>query len=279
MSKFTTEVRYICEHYAGLEESVGYDGVQKVCEKAAPSIFEMYPIFDEAYRQALNVKILRHFYTREIGAETVGLWKLWLNNKMNEIMPYYNQLYKSQLIEFNPLYNVDITTHKEGTADEDSSRGQSRINSRSSKGEVDSTAKNDTNSVTGTTINQDRTRHDEDKYSETPQGSLEGVLSGDYLTNARVLDGNDTNKENNTTIGNANGESAYTENNSRSENETEMLDGTSKIKNTEDYTETVLGKQGDASYSKLLAEFRATMLNIDMQIINELNPLFMGLWE
>lgn len=27
--------------------------------------------------------------------------------KLNTIMPYYNQLYKSALLEFNPLYDAD----------------------------------------------------------------------------------------------------------------------------------------------------------------------------
>ena len=85
MSKYTTQVRFICESLAGYDESQGYDEVDSIVETAAPQIFEEYPIFDEAYRLPLNKKILRHFYTREICAETVGLWKLWLNNKMNEI--------------------------------------------------------------------------------------------------------------------------------------------------------------------------------------------------
>lgn len=66
-----------------------------------------YPIFDENYRRPLNNKILRHYWFREIGFETAELFKRYLNQTLAEIMPYYNQLYKSELIEFNPLYNVD----------------------------------------------------------------------------------------------------------------------------------------------------------------------------
>ena len=65
-----------------------------------------YPIFDENYRATLNDKIIKHYYFREIGLETPGLFKFYLNQKLAEIMPYYNKLYKSELIEFNPLYNV-----------------------------------------------------------------------------------------------------------------------------------------------------------------------------
>ena len=87
MSKYTTELRYICEMYAG-GESKGYSDVNKVIQAAIPKVFDFdFPIFDEAYRNVLCTKILKHYYTREIAAETVGLWKLWLDTKMNEIMP------------------------------------------------------------------------------------------------------------------------------------------------------------------------------------------------
>ena len=92
MSKYTTEVRYICEMYAG-GTSGDYDDIDDIVSSAREAIFASYPIFDEQYRPVLEKKILKHYYTREIGEESVGLWKMRLNNKLNEIMPYYNQLF------------------------------------------------------------------------------------------------------------------------------------------------------------------------------------------
>ena len=110
MSKYTTEVRFICEVNSGLNESVGYSKIEDVITGAIPKIFDFdFPIFDENYRTVLEKKILKHFYTREIGEETTGLWKLRLDTKLNEIMPYYNKLYKSELLEFNPLYTANLT--------------------------------------------------------------------------------------------------------------------------------------------------------------------------
>ena len=109
MANYTTQVRTICEVNAGYDESVGFGDVATVIEKSREKIFNFsYPIFDESYKSVLETKILKHYYTREIGLETVGLWKLKLDTKLNEIMPYYNQLYKSELLEFNPLYDVDL---------------------------------------------------------------------------------------------------------------------------------------------------------------------------
>lgn len=238
MSKYTTEVRYICENYAGLTESAGYDNVDEIVEAAAPYIFEKYPIFDELYRLGLNKKILRHFYTREIGSETVGLWKLWLNNKMNEIMPLYNQMYESTLLEFNPLYDVDVTTTHEG--------------------EDAGTAGRENTSSGRTDNNLTDTSETVDKYSDTPQGGLTGVENGTYLTNARITNGTNSNTGDVQT----------------SDSSTESSD----FSNTNSYIDHVVGKHGGMTYSKMIAEFRENMINVDNMIIDELNDLFMKLY-
>lgn len=71
-----------------------------------------YPIFDENYRETLNHNILYHYYENEIGFETAPLFRFYLNQKLNEIMPYYNELYKVQkkLIDDKLLLNnVNLT--------------------------------------------------------------------------------------------------------------------------------------------------------------------------
>lgn len=111
MSKYTTEVRYICENYANQSESKGYNSVQSILDNSWDKVFDFdFPIFDENYREPLCKKILKHFYTREIGEETVGLWKLRLDDRMNEIMPYFNKLYESELISIEPLVNYRVRT-------------------------------------------------------------------------------------------------------------------------------------------------------------------------
>lgn len=77
-----------------------------------------YPIFDENYRETLNNNILHHYYENEIGFETAPLFRFYLNQKLNEIMPYYNELYKVQkkLIDDNLLLNnVNITEQLQGS--------------------------------------------------------------------------------------------------------------------------------------------------------------------
>ena len=77
-----------------------------------------YPIFDENYRNTLNNNILYHYYENEIGFETAPLFRFYLNQKLNEIMPYYNELYKVQkkIIDENLLLNnVNLTEKLTGS--------------------------------------------------------------------------------------------------------------------------------------------------------------------
>lgn len=71
---------------------------------------DSYPIFDENYRDTLNKNILYHYYESEIGFETASLFRFYLNQTLNEIMPYYNELYKIQKeVLKNATNNVNLT--------------------------------------------------------------------------------------------------------------------------------------------------------------------------
>lgn len=250
MSKYTTEVRFICETASGLRESKGSTDVDSIITSAIPKIFSFsFPIFDEKYRTILEKKILKHFYTREICEETVGLWKLRLDTKLNEIMPYYNKLYKSELLEFNPLYTTNLTRTKK--TDYDSNKNTTN------NGTVKSTSEsNGSDTVTNSNVKIDL-------YSDTPQGALTGVENETYLTNARKTSDS--------------GNSSSSTSNSITGNVTNSDSSTDALNSTEDYLETVIGFEG-SSASDLLIKYRDTFLNIDMMIIEDLETLFFQLW-
>jgi hypothetical protein len=160
MSKYTTEVRFICENSAGLHESEGADNIDSILDKCWNKVFNFdFPIFDENYRQVLCRKILKHYYTREIAHETVGRWKLALNAKLNEIMPYYNQLYKSELLEFNPFYDVDLTRSREGSGTSNKISNNTETNSGTSKNVSRGSGTSNTDTL--------------NRFSDTPQNSMD----------------------------------------------------------------------------------------------------------
>ena len=282
MSKYTTEVRFICETASGLGESKGYTDVDTIITNAIPKIFTFtFPIFDENYRSVLEKKILKHFYTREICEETVGLWKLRLDTKLNEIMPYYNKLYKSELLEFNPLYTANLTRTKK--TDYDSNRNENEnINDTSSSnrttsnnGAVDTT-NNSTTTGTGSGTSNNTSV---DLYSDTPQGGLNGVESNTYLTNARKITDNGSTSSNTSNTNSSTGKVESSESGTDNSTATygRMRGNTDALTSTEDYLETVIGYEG-TNASDLLLKFRETFLNIDMLVVNDLEDLFFQLW-
>ena len=122
-----------------------------------------YPIFNETYRNQLNNNILNHYYEREIGFETANLFKFYLNQKMNEIMPYYNNLYLAQekLLSENIFENTDLTET--------------------------STRKNETSSNSNSSSSSDS----KNLFQDTPQGKIDMTIFDEqtYATNLTLNKG------------------------------------------------------------------------------------------
>jgi hypothetical protein len=150
-----------------------------------------YPIFDENYRDTLNHNILYHFYENEIGFETANLFKLYLNQKLNEIMPKYNEMYKAQkIILTNLTGNVNLTeTLKRDTSSNTNASSNSLNNGKNTfldtpqgdeyKGEME-----DTNYATTVSFNRNN-------INDT--SSMQGTGVENYI---KTIIGNNGNKYN-----------------------------------------------------------------------------------
>jgi hypothetical protein len=189
-----------------------------------------YPIpasWSDTDRAALNRKIVAHYWNREIGAETISLFRFRLTRKLNEIMPLYVQLYDSSALKYDPLSTYDLHTVRNDDTTENVTQGS-------------------TANATSTSTGKSRTAS-----SSPPQGQLRP--DGQYATN--IVDVNSTNL----------GSSDSTSNNTTT--------GDSKLAASSSTT----GRQGSAN--RLLAEYRSNILNIDLMILNELDELFLGIWD
>lgn len=127
-----------------------------------------YPVFDEAYRETLNNKIVRHYFMYEIGAETAGLFRLFVRDAMFLIMPYYNQLYLSEITAkgIQPLIDRTRTIAEDATG----------------------TASNNANASATSTSNA------QDVFSDTPMSALnfDNIKAGNYASTADFTDASAT---------------------------------------------------------------------------------------
>lgn len=127
-----------------------------------------YPIFDDTYRETLNNKIIRHYFMYEIGAETSGLFRMFVRDAMFMIMPYYNQRYESLALakQIQPLVDHTRTITEDATGN------------ASNQASTDATS----------------TSNGQDIFSDTPQSSLnfDNIKSGKYASTADFTDASTT---------------------------------------------------------------------------------------
>lgn len=245
MSKYTTQLRYLVE--------TGYDiGLSD------------YPIFDENYRGLLNQKIYDHYKFREIGAETPALFVHYLKTKMNEIMPYYNQVYKSTLLEYDPLTNYSLT-------EEYSKHGSEETNTEGKNKSIGS-GKSATRTETENANESEQVDDLLNVQSDTPNGLLAiadiktntFASQADRSDNTSTVTGTQTGKTDN-----------YNINAGISETDNNIL---SKVNTLDDYIRKTYGTIGVKTMQAMLLEFRDTFVNVDLDIINDLSDCFMLLW-
>ena len=283
MSKYTTELRYIIENYNDNTTSDNSD-VDDMIVKALPKLFNFnFPIYDESYREALELNIVRHFYTREICCETVGRWKMFLRDRMNIIMPRYNIMYKElEDIADKLFYTVDIKESRdlEGTANSNSS---SNSNTDSTNTSSSNSKANSSGSGSGSNNSASKGNGTTDAWqtsNDTPQGGLSGLESNKYLSSATHNKGastQDTSTESNSTTNQESNSTseASDSSNSKSSN-TSNAEATST--STESYVKKTIGKRGGSEYLTIYNKLVESYLNIDDMIIHELDDLFFQLW-
>lgn len=240
------------EALTGKTKPVQYDELEQLISDARTLVFDFeYPIFDETYKAILEKKILRYFIFNEIGDTPIPRWKLWLANRLNEIMPYYNQLYESANVKLDPFSTMNYKRSGDRTG-----------NSQMEKTDTDvTTTEKDTTNV-GKTVGVTTTK-DTTKNADTPQSSLTGLENDTYMTSASMNSGQGSSTVDSNNDGTETGKVDRTYN-SNGSNDT-----------TETYLENLTGYSG-TSQSKLLKEWRETFLNVDRMILKDLATCFMG---
>lgn len=192
-------------------------------------------------KHKLATKIVNHYMMREIGLETIGLFREKSKILMSELMEEYLPLIYSASIEYDPLINVDYseTFTRELT--------------------TDTTGSSDT-STTGATTNSN-TSSGLDVASDTPQGQISksAILNGAYASSTSANENTSSDTTNTTTSG------------------TSSLENNENV--SENYLKRIKGNSGvSATAQKMIALYRDNIRAIDREIINKCNELFMGIY-
>ena len=187
MSKYTLELRYIYE-----DENY--------------NLFDFpYNLYDNDLKPWFEEKFFQHFMFYEIGFDTIGMFKQRLMSKLNDIFPYYKQLYETEIackdIDFmlnkdlKESYVRELTSNSNSTQESNatsnglSTAGQLTPSLISNSQKIDKfmdTAQKD-ESTSNSTATGESTGNSKEEYTLTSQGNIGITSSAELLDKWRQV--------------------------------------------------------------------------------------------
>lgn len=183
MSKYTTKIKDLVD-LLGKDEILSWFMDYELSDFLTQDEIDTINTRGVWTKEKLAILILDHYYMREIGLETPGLFKHYVKFSMREIMESKAPLIYSASIKYDPLVNVDFTeTFTRNIKGDTINKGNSTTNQNAS----------------GLTVN-----------SDTPQGQInkQNILNGSYASSTSA--GESTNSD---TINTTNNENTNTDEN------------------------------------------------------------------
>lgn len=285
--------------------------LRKLLELNDFELFDFEYQFDDVkFKQQIEQSVIDYYYSYEIGTETPAEFKRRFQARWLSFIDYYNQLYNTTLLTYNPLINYklaealdqlatsntlqDSTTNttSSGQTDTEGTDNTLQTNSSDSTRTDNLTAKSDSTRTDNTTSNTvDSTDGSgNEKTSDYPQQPIAGgdFLEGEKTTttsssgesttnNTGTVTNADTTVNTGTqgTVTNSTGDSKNTHSAATISEDSSNTTGklTSEGTNNTNYEKTIEGITG-TSYQDLIAKERQNLLRLIPAIISELKPLF-----
>ena len=245
-----------------------------------------YEFDDPSFKTELEQAIIAHYFFSEIGQETPDRFKQRFKARWQRIMPYYNKLYNTTLLTYNPLVNYTITEGlKQLSSVTNNQDATTKTISTGTTGtKTDTTNSSDSEGSTITTnntqvsTNGSTTSETNDKDSNYPQQPIAG---GDFRSGEKTGTGTSSNEslsKNTGTVNNENtnhsdGETSSIGSSTSNDEGTATNEIVSRGTNQTDYEKTIEGLTG-TSYQQLISQERANLLRIIDSIIQEMKPSF-----
>lgn len=190
MSKYTYQLRNVIL-FTSLEEVKSWLTSYDLADYLTADQLEVVTEAGLFNKEKLADRIIDHYYMREIGLETIGLFKLKIKTKLDLLMEKYAPLIYTNSIEYDLLVNEDYTeTFNRTTSGTDT-------NTNTSAG-TNST----TSSGSGLTVS-----------SDTPQGQINkaAILAGQYASSTTAGENTNTTSTTDSVTNNSSGSNSGTE--------------------------------------------------------------------
>jgi len=193
-----------------------------------------YKFDDLQFKKELEQHVIDFYFFYEIGQETPDRFKHQFKARWLRMIDYYNELYNTTLLSYNPLTNYTVQEALEQLSN------------------TNNETENTTNSTTDTEGNTHTFMDADNKASDYPQQAIAG---GDFLSAASNTISDTTSEDSAKTTGKTTG--------------TAINNGTTNM----NYSKTIEGMTG-TTYQELVMKQRATLIRITNMVIEELKPCF-----
>ena len=229
-----------------------------------------YPFYidDVEAKAKFEEKFVLYYWNCEIGFETFARFQKALQARLTIKMPYYQQLYETELKakDINFLLNKDLTetTTRELTGIENGVGNKQLTNEQNQNATSNMTS-------TGEFTSSNQSTGDS-KTSQINDGVASASLEDNYLSGVSHDESSSTDNQQSNSSSNNQQESTITGKQSEEE--------TNRRENTQSETTSLIsqGNIGITSSAELLQKWREVLINIDEIIIEDCRDLFMRIY-
>lgn len=244
--------------------------MEKKIEYALPTIFNFdFKCYgDDEDKKSLEKAIIKKYYTRDICCDSVLRWQLFLEERLNDIMDKYINMYNAQaklIAELDNLftpYNITETKERDivDTINNTSTNSTSSKTTNTANSTSDTTNTIDSDSTASSTSGQ--------KYSDTPQAEID--YDTNYLTNYTGNKSDNTSTDTTKSVTNDVNKASSEVDETSNANYQEQQDS----KRDDDYVKKIKGNLGKINYAELTKAYIDVIMNIEKSITDELADLF-----
>ena len=262
------------------EDDLDLNSRDEIVEHAQPKLFNFdYPLYDSSLKDTFEKDFIRHFYTREIGSESIALFKLRLQDYLYLNHEKWQRLYQNVDEDINPFTNIDIKTIRDINEEEKTNRDREQQDA-----ETDSRTGSDNEQMTNTQDNTVNSHADDftRNLEQTPPDerlsitAKDGVGLIDYASNIQenknVNDANQTS----TTEGTRTNVRDNEQSGERNKNVNELENQKRALEQL--YNERKVGKTWNKSFVEVYNEYVNHFQGLHKMMFKDMEKLFLGVF-
>ena len=262
------------------EDNLDLISRDEIVAHAQPKFFNFdYPLYDDLLKDQFEKDFIRHFYTREIGSESIALFKLRLEDYLHLNHEKWQRLYQNVDETINPFTNIDIKTIRDLNEEENTNRDREQQDE-----ETDSRTGSDNEQMTTTQDNTVNSHADDftRNLEQTPPDERlsitanDGVGLIDYASN--IQENKNVNDANQTSLteGTRTNVRDNEQSGERNRNVNELENQKRALEQL--YNEQKVGKTWNKSFVEVYNEYVNHFQGLHKMMFKDMEKLFLGVF-